>query len=432
MTKAADPSASFCVLPWIHLFADESGVMSPCCRTVSTGETNTDGATGKPRRVDHPDGVIAGMNTPAMATLRSEMLAGIRPGACARCYMVEDLGIRSHRQDQNAKWSGAIPGLLAATRADGTADIELRTADLRLGNVCNLRCRMCSPQSSRALIPEFATYHGVPRNHEYFDRFRRVDWFEKSGFWTELEREAPSLEAINFAGGEPFLIPQMFDFLERMIETGQAARMTISYNTNMTLMPERIKTLWPAFKAIRVTASLDGHGAVNDYIRAPSRWHVVEENLRYLDSNAETLNLRAGFASNTAVQILNIFALEPLLAFLLSDLTANECPNLSIVTHPEHLDVRVLPPGLKRRAAGQLSDLAARIAEGWPHTAPRRDNSKLVAALTGIVDHMLAEDHSDRLPEFLRWTRTMDDARGERLLQAIPELAPILGAEAVG
>ncbi|WP_231621692.1 twitch domain-containing radical SAM protein [Sphingomonas sp. 37zxx] len=421
-----DTHTSFCVLPWIHLFADEAGVMSPCCRTVSTGETNIDGDTGQARRVDHPGGILAGMNTPAMAALRVQMLAGDRPAACARCYMVEDVGIRSHRQDQNARWAKDIPAMLAATHVDGTADIVLKTADLRLGNVCNLRCRMCSPQSSRLLIPEFATYHDVPRGHAYFDRFRRIDWFEKPDFWAELERAAPSLESINLAGGEPFLIGQMFDFLERMIEIGAAGRMTISYNTNLTLIPERVKQLWPAFKAIRVTVSLDGHGAVNDYIRAPSRWPVIAENLRYLDTNADALNLRAGLATNTAVQLLNVFALEPLLAFLLSELTINDCPNLSIVTHPEHLDVRVLPPRLKAQAAAQLGDLARRVAAGWPHAAPRRDTTTLVAALTGIVDHMLAADHSHRLPEFLRWTQTMDDARGESLASAIPQLMPLL------
>jgi hypothetical protein len=34
--------------------------------------------------------------------------------------------------------------------------LDLRSVDLRLGNVCNLRCRMCSPQSSKALLGEFA------------------------------------------------------------------------------------------------------------------------------------------------------------------------------------------------------------------------------------------------------------------------------------
>ena len=35
-------STSFCVLPWMHVFADEGGAMYPCCRSVGTKKPNVD------------------------------------------------------------------------------------------------------------------------------------------------------------------------------------------------------------------------------------------------------------------------------------------------------------------------------------------------------------------------------------------------------
>ena len=410
------------MLPWIHLFADESGVTWPCCRTVGEGAPNR-GDDGEPRRVHDPEGLRAAMNTAPMRALRREMLEGTRPAACARCFMVEDLGITSHRQDENAAWREEIPALVAATGPDGSIAAELRTADLRLGNVCNLRCRMCSPQSTRALLPEWATYHGVPLRHPYFDRFRGVDWFEDPAFWQLVEEEAPGLQRINFAGGEPFLIDGMFDFLERLVASGRAPMMTISYNTNLTVLPPRLLALWPRFGSIRVTASIDGVGAVHELIRHPSKWEDVRDNLLFLDRRASALKL--GLATNTAVQACNVFGLGRLLAFLTGELARFEVPNLTIVTHPAHLDVRVLPAALKAEATRVLDAVVADQSSRWRDRWGDEGCGRLRRAIAGICTHMNEADATALLPEFRRWSTFLDESRGQSTAAAVPELASL-------
>lgn len=419
-------SPSFCVLPWIHLFADEAGVMWPCCRTVSTAEPNRDDSTGEPRRVDDPAGLRAGMDTNVMRQLRVDMLAGDRPSACERCFMVEDLGIRSHRQDQNDEWADLIPQLVADTPADGAFTGDIRTADIRLGNRCNLRCRMCSPQSTKALIPEWAKFHGIPATHALLDVYRGIDWFEQPEFWASIELEAPNLERINFAGGEPFLIREMFDFLEAMIAAGRASEMVITYNTNLTLLPDRLIQMWPEFRGVRVTGSLDGVGRVNDFIRSPSRWADIEKNLKQLDAHMTELNLAGGLGTNSAIQVLNVFGIGDLLDFLLTELQNNDCPNLSIVTYPEHLNLRVLPRQTKAAAARYLADVSARLRGGWPRAHfPQACQDELATEIDGIAEHMASADHSERMPALRKWMATMDAARREDVRTAIPELAPL-------
>jgi hypothetical protein len=418
------PSPSFCVLPWMHAFADEAGVMWPCCRSIGSRRPNLDDRTGKPRRIHDPGGLRAGMDIQTMRRLRLDMLRGQRPPACERCYMVEDLGMRSHRQVQNAQWAGEISTLVAATGADGTLDAEVRTVDLRLGNTCNLRCRMCSPQSSQALIPEWASFHGVPRDSRHMDAFRHMDWFDDPAFWGMLQAQAPRLERIHFAGGEPLLIGRMFDYLQRLVDSGQASRTQVSYNTNLSVLPEPLFRLWSAFAGVRVTVSLDGFGPLNEFIRFPSRWSVLDANLRRLDQGAEKLNLSAGLATNTTVQIYNVFGLEALLGYLARELTRFSAPNLAILSYPEHLNLRVLPQSLKARAAASLR---ACLQNGTPLWRQRwgAEADSVVAGLQGIIRHMEEKDRSHLLPQFLRWARHQDRFRGQSTPLAIPELATL-------
>lgn len=422
MTTTTDPSASFCVLPWLHLFADEAGTVWPCCRTIGARQPASD-ADGRPLGVADPGGPAAALDGVSMRALRRDMLDGIRPAACERCYMVEDLGMRSHRQDENARWAADIPALVAATGTDGALTVDIRTADLRLGNLCNLRCRMCSPQSSRLLIPEWAARFGLDSDDTRLDPFRRPDWFENPAFWAGLEKMAPRLERINFAGGEPFLIEPMFTFLERMVASGRAPAMTISYNTNLTLLPDRLTALWPRFRAIRVTVSLDGAGPVNDFIRHPSRWAAIDANLRRLDENAHAWNLGAGLGVNTAVQVLNVFDLGRLIDHVATHLPRFAAPNLTIVTHPDHLNLRLLPRALKDLARDRLTR-ARRSAPLW-HDRWGPAAARLDAAIDGIVEHMDSADHGHLQDQFLTWTRHQDRWRGQDTARVIPELAPL-------
>jgi sulfatase maturation enzyme AslB (radical SAM superfamily) len=420
-------SASFCVLPWLHVFADERGVMWPCCRSVGSLQPNLRDRDGQPAHLDDPEGLDAAMNTRTMRTLRLEMLAGREPAACERCYMAERLGKPSHRQVENASSRDDIPGLVAATGPDGRIPLRVRSADIRLGNVCNLRCRMCSPQSSKILLPEWADKYGVAVDDARLEPYRSMDWFERPGFWESFERQAPELERINFAGGEPLLIASMVGFLERMVASGRAGAVTVSYNTNLTVLPERVLQLWPAFRAVRVTVSLDGYGAVNDFIRHPSRWQVIDANLRRLDQQHDRLNLQGGLATNTAVQIYNIFRLDELLDHLARAFSHVAVPNLSIVTHPGHLSVQVLTPPLKQLAATRLETAIARSAGLWRERwgAAAED---LIGTLRGILSFMRAQDRSDLLPQFLDWARHQDRFRGQHTPDAIAELAPLFAA----
>lgn len=425
------PSASFCVLPWIHLFADEGGLMYPCCRSVSTKKMNVDDQ-GHPLRVFDAGGLDAAWNSAYMRQIRLDMIAGARPVPCERCYMYDDLGMRSHRQDVNEEYAARIPEMLASTRDDGAAPLDLRSVDLRLGNVCNLRCRMCSPQSSKALLGEFAAAARLPVSHKLFDDYRKMEWFVGDQFWEIFERHTPAVERLHFAGGEPLIIPEMFDFLARLITLGRAGGISLSYNTNLSVLPPRVYELWLHFAQVRVTVSLDGAGAVNEFIRFPSDWTTIDRHLRTLAADAGRLNLGGGIAFNTTVQIFNVLRIGELLEYLVDAAPTAEAPNLSVLSYPRHFSIQALPPALKEEATRRLRNTMARLHGRWPAHWRATGLDELGAAVDGIISHMHEQDRTAYLPEFRRWTAIQDQHRGQETRLCLPELASLLDVPATG
>ncbi|MGE3277000.1 MAG: twitch domain-containing radical SAM protein [Vicinamibacterales bacterium] len=418
------PSDSFCVYPWMHLFADEGGLMYPCCRSVGSKRPNV-GDDGAPLHVQDADGIARGWNSAYMRTIRRDMLEGRRPVPCERCYMYDDLGMRSHRQDINDEYAGRVPEFVAATAADGSAPLDLRSVDLRLGNVCNLRCRMCSPQSSKALIGEFAAAARIPPTHHVFDAYRRMEWFVGDAFWDVFEKHTPHIERLHFAGGEPLIIPEMFDFLARLVRSGRAGGISLSYNTNLSVLPERVYELWPAFRSVRVTVSVDGAGPVNEFIRFPSDWSAIDRHIRALEADYDRLNLSGGLAFNTTVQIYNVLRLGDLLEYLVDTTTRAEAPNLSVLSSPRHLSIQALTPALKAEAAARLTDVMTRLEPRWPARWRGAELDALRASVAGIIEHMDEKDQTGVLREFRHWTAVQDQHRGQHTLECLPELAPL-------
>lgn len=416
-------SKTFCVLPWIHLFGDERGDIYPCCFSHESPVVDD---RGNRLKVYETSQLEAAWSSKPMRDLRLEMLKGSRPAACSSCFANEDRGGRSYREQQNLTYGALIPELVAATSADGDAPRRYRFMDLRLGNACNLKCRMCSPLSSRLLVDEFHEIHAESGDTAWIDAHRNPDWFRRPEFWETLSRELPHLARLHFAGGEPFLIPEATRFLQRVIDEGHAGHIVLTYNTNLTLLPEKILEHWPKFRGVEIIASIDGFGPVNRYIRHPSQWHDIDRNLRLLDKRHRELNLRA-VTVHTTVQAYNVLRLCELFEYLAAEFSfVLPYPALDLVQGRDWLDIRILTPELKAVAAARLEAFGAGLS---PRTERETRKAREFADNLGsIINHMRSGDGSRNRPEFRRITSIFDRHRNESLLEVLPELRPVLEA----
>jgi len=413
---------TFCILPWMHVFADQRGVLYPCCRGLNSDTPNVD-ANGRPYRLGEIASLDEAWNSGFMKELRRDLLTGGKPKACASCFLYEEQAMESPREMWNRIHAPLVTDVLATADPDGTAPPIVRTFDIYLGNLCNLRCRMCYPVASKALIKEWPELRGVSEDDPELVEARRLDWFEDDAFWSRFEQFSGHVQNLHFAGGEPLLHERMFDFLERLAASGRSKDITLSYNSNLTVLPERLFELWPRFKGVTLTASIDGVGAVNSLIRNPSDWERLDRNLRFVNENADRMNCTM-VNINTTVQVYNIFSLVPLFEYVLELERFMPYPVLTILEHPSWFNVRILPRAMKEEAASRLRD----FEERWRGRLPRRrmgHPEKFLSAIDGIIGHMMQRDEPALIPRFVEQSRIFDRRRGEDVCEVIPELAPL-------
>lgn len=408
------PSETFCILPWVHLFLDEQGHVLPCCQSSRD-------AAGQLQELHVGDIFDQHRNAAALRKVRLKMLAGEKPSTCARCFHDEELGLRSYRQDSNALFGEHIQSAVANTLENGALHAtRVRSIDVRLGNQCNLKCRMCTPVASKQLIPEWRALLPLAEENQWLEGLQHMDWFEQPELWTAIEREMETIDTVQFAGGESLLLPRMVDFLERMIASGRAESISLTYITNLTPVVPRIIKLWRSFKHVHVIGSVDAFGPLNSFIRYPSRWETIDSSLKLLDQEAKLGPI--SITINTTIQIYNIFDLSKLVEYVLSSfVNVHSFPHLSILYIPKPFDIRVLPLSLKKLAADRLN---AFLESGLGKTRPGYDG--FVSAVNGVITHMMSADLTGLIPEFVRWNALFDDVRRQNVLDVVPELRQML------
>lgn len=413
-------SKSLCMIPWVHRFTNEQGYHQLCCS--GNGDANQlRGADGKPLHVRQGLTDAELLNSPDMKAVRLAMLRGQWPSACERCQRTEEAGsvsVRNHMAKRFEKWTAEV---LGHTLPDGTLENpQVRYADIRLGNVCNLMCRMCGPQASRL----WADHHNAVRPRGYqldpgtLAVFRDDNWVKSQPVKWLMEQCLPSVESLHFAGGEPLIIPEMVELLEHCIASGRAGEIDLSYNTNMTVLPEKVTRLWPNFRSVSLLGSVDGFGRVNDYIRRPSKWSDIDRNFHLLDENFEQWRLRSVTAAAT-VQIYNVLQIGELFDYLGSGFRhVSPVPLLTALYDPVYLSIQILPARVKDIARAQLLELRDKnksLLGGKYHTQ--------VISIDSILAYLDEAAPSGQLMDFLYFSEKSDRQFGESWRESCPELA---------
>jgi hypothetical protein len=276
-------SDTFCPLPWQHLATHPHGGVTLCCISDHTGGLNR-ARNHKPGYDEFLDlnkhDINSHMNSDYYKTVRLEMLNNEKPRACMRCYEEEDKGIKSKRQHEKTIFPSYTADYASKlTSEDGSINMDLRFVELRLGNVCNVRCRTCNPASSSKWLEDYKDivekadfvnkgYLGL----NFPDDFK---WAEDDKFYDDLYECAPNLEVLYINGGEPTLIKQHWAYLEKLVESGRSENIILWYNINCTMLPPKAIDLWRQFKEARICLSIDDLQDRNAFIRTGTNWDTV-------------------------------------------------------------------------------------------------------------------------------------------------------------
>jgi sulfatase maturation enzyme AslB (radical SAM superfamily) len=255
---------SFCVLPWTHSFVNLGGEYQVCCTSEEFLNNNIRNDEGKPINIMDGMSPEEVMNTQYMKDLRLKMLNGQWDEVCGRCLITEENNGVSRRNIENIGYEEFIPSLLESTQEDGTIDPTILSADYRLGNICNLQCRMCNPKSTLKWVDEWNEIKPEREKfpQELIEEYRGYDWYDRPELIEDFKKKAGTIKFLHFAGGEPLIVPQMRRILEECIKSGNAKNITITYNTNLTVLPQKVIELWKQFKGVKLLISVDATGGL--------------------------------------------------------------------------------------------------------------------------------------------------------------------------
>ena len=276
-----ETNKSFCIYPWIQLLSRDNENTLLCSRSMypSVAKLNE---------------VTDWQNDAKYTEIRNKMLAGeLLPVHCYDCYQIESTGGESGRIYDTTLWATKL-GLKSLD------DLKTITSpvyhEVRASNRCNLMCRSCAPQDSNLIDREYRTLNidaGRPALRSY-PGFNRVN--------------LSSLKRLYVAGGEPSIMPEVHDFLQKCIDENYTD-FEFSINTNAAKLTDKFLNLCSQFSKLNFTVSLDGVGLINEYIRWPSKFGEVVKNTHRL----QTQGHRVSFID--VVSIYNVSSLGELLEF---------------------------------------------------------------------------------------------------------------------
>jgi len=427
-------SKTFCPLPWIHIATRPNGDVRLCATANASGSGSVeikDAGLVKHNGVQlnlRQHTVEEVWNSSYMKDVRCTMMRGEQPASCLKCFREEELGINSKRQWETAEWQDKVDyqSLLDRTESDGHLPVDIPYFDLRLGNLCQLKCVMCSPHDSSAWIKDwkiqYPKYKLIElKNDQGWDATWDYTWYQKGTFLSSMREQAKYIQELYFAGGEPTLIPEHYKILRFMVDGGFAHKIKLRYNSNGLDLPDELFHLWNHFKEVRFNISIDNLNERNDYIRYPSKWSDIELSLERLDNTPDNVTVNIA----TAVQILNILDLADLARWKISkkfkkintETRTGGVIMMHLVTYPSYLNVRVLPAQQKALAVERIKE----FVDSYTH-AEFCQSPYGKQRWEALISYMLKEDLSHKLPITIEYLENCDTTRNSNFREIFKDL----------
>jgi len=399
------PHKKFCVLPWVSIEASPIGTVRPCCLAI---DEITDDQDQKFKLAESSFDSIR--NSKHMASLRQEFLDGKQPQTCRRCWQEERAGRtskRMHTLDRLKHW---------IDDSDWTADAKpLMFLDLKLGNICNLKCRICGSWSSSTFATEelnFIIDREDKKKSFHYQMLRDGAWPRNSEtFWSQLDASMSEVRYIEFTGGEPFMIREHFDLLKRLIDRGYAHQIEVHYNTNGTHLPLEAEEIWRHFGHVEIAFSIDDVAERFEYQRTNAVWSEVEANIeafRQMRSRNSNMTLQVCCTIN----VFNVMYLEDVARWI--DQQDFDFVYWNMLHDAYYFSISTMPESAKIVARQRLSD--ANIPEKFRFEFDRiREFMDNGTSLDGKLLKMHARD--------------LDFKRNQSLSDVIPILAQAIEYE---
>jgi MoaA/NifB/PqqE/SkfB family radical SAM enzyme len=250
---------------------------------------------------------------------------------CEKCLLHEKMGITSRRQD---KLHLSVPEI----DSNGTiTDFAFETIEIKFfGNLCNLKCKMCSGMYSSSIAAD-EKKNGNWTGPTYFNIYEQMQ--DKDQFYSDMSKILPYTKKIKFTGGEPTMNKSIVDFITWVSDNNFSQNMILKIITNGTRISPQINKASKKFKSFEVGVSVDGTFEIDEYQRVGTVFDDVLQNIKIYKTIAQVY---LGPVI-TALNVSNVPELVRLGIMLNVPVDLN-----SIVLWPEHMKIEALPLGYRK------------------------------------------------------------------------------------
>ena len=407
-------SKSFCIYPFIHMATKTDGTFRLCCRSEKISSIRKTSA-------------VELWNSDKYKKIRCQLFDGEKPEECKSCWSMESVGTTSMRQRAFKGHLFNYFSLLKKVDIDGTVPFLPKSIELKLSNLCNLRCRMCHPVDSSSWAKDWTLVEDLMKKHTHeIHRTAKKQNISKNPFvsafkderkwWQDFEKIADSLEIVKFVGGEPLIDPLHYKVLDLLKK--RASEIKLDYSSNLTHLSFKgtsILDYWKNFKSVWLFASVDGIGDLYDYIRTGAKFSKVEANLNRIVESQSVCFEEIGVLCT--IQIYNTFQLPKIMDYFSRKKIYFHSNR---VIHPAFLNSQVLPKKLKDQATKSLLEYREKLYKEKPFEDEIIEN--LNHHIQDHLSHMNGRDCSYLLPDFVDYTKRMDQSTGTHILSVVPEL----------
>ena len=342
--------STYCVNPYMNLSIHPKGIVKTCCMSkhelvTDSGETTINNAS-----------ILEFWNSNDRHRIIDDLNSGIKIAECNSCWKEEDAGKESKRVRDNKTYADSITG----------NDMLPVVVDLSMGNLCNIKCRICSPIHSTPWMIEEAAIQFPNNKQKYLKQPRwkiAKDSFDyKNKFlWDDIMTLLPNVTKFDFAGGEPFYIEKHWSIVNKCVEEGWSKKQHIHYNTNGTIYPEKYMPLLEEFKIVDIQISSDGVGKKFEYCRYPAVWEEVEENIAKFISAKNKSNTEWLLSACISVSAFNVYDF-----FETFEHYASKGIGIYVNMVHDHHGIKVLPRQLKETVINILHSAESKyLPEQW-------------------------------------------------------------------
>ena len=403
--------------PFTGLATREDGAIKVCCRSQPIGFIQN-------------QTLEEAWNNDSMRTVRRQVLNNEQPDVCKPCFELEAQGVESLRQrhirdSYPESRINLYPNALDSLQDNFTMPFELPTIEIKINNLCNLKCRMCNPLDSTQWkdweeVEEFYEEEG----NYLVDAVRNlgltkapyIGMFEKDQeFWSNLEKLLPYFRRVEFAGGEPLMDPTHYRILDMLAPYGE--NIELKYATNGTVTGIKggrtIHDYWPKFKKVSVNVSIDGLHDVYEYIRGNGKFGEIEENIKVFKSFSN-VDYVVGACT---VQAGNIIQLPEIIDYFLNKMGIVFYSHR--VNYPNVLSAQCLPIKYKEDVVSKLNKMLIDV-KNWkcmdqhPQLLPMT-----LQQIQDNINFLQARDLSSKWPQTLEFNRRLDASRKQGPFESI-------------